>query len=383
MSLLVLLAIIYVKDPPEFSGFPTILLTLTLFRLALNISSTRQILVAGYAGHDHRFFRAHRHPGQLHRRRGGVHHPGGDQLRRHHQGRGPHRRGVRPLHPRRHAGQADGDRRRAERRNHRRGTATKRRLKIQKEATSTARWTAPPSSCAATRRGHPHHPGQRRRRLRIIGVFQMDLSLAESLQKFTLLLDRRRPGLADPALIISIGAGLLVTRASGNMNLGTQIAGPAFPLSARPGHRRRHAGRLRADAGHAGRTVLRDPGRPGRVFHGPDPQGADSGRRRGRRPPPGRRGPRAESRRGQGRGRGSGAAGPRRRRRRAQADRGRRLRDRDRARAARPRRRQDRRRPARAGYRRAQEPGAGARHHRAADLRARQSRARRPTTTGS
>src|ERR1700722_16439338 len=51
MSLLVLLAIIYVKDPPEFSGFPTILLTLTLFRLALNISSTRQILVAGYAGH--------------------------------------------------------------------------------------------------------------------------------------------------------------------------------------------------------------------------------------------------------------------------------------------------------------------------------------------
>src|ERR1700742_2072359 len=51
MSLLVLLAIIYVKDPPEFSGFPTILLTLTLFRLALNISSTRQILVSGYAGH--------------------------------------------------------------------------------------------------------------------------------------------------------------------------------------------------------------------------------------------------------------------------------------------------------------------------------------------
>ena len=51
MSLLVLLAIIYVKDPPEFSGFPTILLTLTLFRLSLNISSTRLILVNGYAGH--------------------------------------------------------------------------------------------------------------------------------------------------------------------------------------------------------------------------------------------------------------------------------------------------------------------------------------------
>ncbi|MDP1579317.1 MAG: FHIPEP family type III secretion protein, partial [Candidatus Didemnitutus sp.] len=30
LSLLVLLAIVYVKEPPEFSGFPTILLALTL-----------------------------------------------------------------------------------------------------------------------------------------------------------------------------------------------------------------------------------------------------------------------------------------------------------------------------------------------------------------
>src|ERR1043165_9112055 len=50
LSLLVLLAIIYVKDPPEFSSFPTLLLALTLFRLALNISTTRQVLVDGYAG---------------------------------------------------------------------------------------------------------------------------------------------------------------------------------------------------------------------------------------------------------------------------------------------------------------------------------------------
>lgn len=50
LALLVLLAIIYVKDPPEFSAFPTLLLALTLFRLALNISSTRQVLVHGYAG---------------------------------------------------------------------------------------------------------------------------------------------------------------------------------------------------------------------------------------------------------------------------------------------------------------------------------------------
>ena len=50
LSLLVLLAIVYVKDPPEFSSFPTLLLALTLFRLALNISTTRQVLVKGYAG---------------------------------------------------------------------------------------------------------------------------------------------------------------------------------------------------------------------------------------------------------------------------------------------------------------------------------------------
>src|SRR6187402_1046212 len=50
MSLLVLLVIVYIKDPPEFSAFPTMLLALTLFRLALNISSTRQILAHGYAG---------------------------------------------------------------------------------------------------------------------------------------------------------------------------------------------------------------------------------------------------------------------------------------------------------------------------------------------
>src|SRR6266699_1112062 len=46
-----LLDMFYGKDPPEFSGFPTLLLALTLFRLALNISSTRQVLVNGYAGH--------------------------------------------------------------------------------------------------------------------------------------------------------------------------------------------------------------------------------------------------------------------------------------------------------------------------------------------
>ena len=50
ISLLILLVIIYVKDPPEFSAFPTILLAVTLMRLALNIASTRLILLDGFAG---------------------------------------------------------------------------------------------------------------------------------------------------------------------------------------------------------------------------------------------------------------------------------------------------------------------------------------------
>src|ERR1700761_7003416 len=51
LSLLTLLAIFYVKSPAEFTGFPTLLLCITLFRLALNIASTRLILLNGFAGH--------------------------------------------------------------------------------------------------------------------------------------------------------------------------------------------------------------------------------------------------------------------------------------------------------------------------------------------
>ena len=50
ISLLILLIIIYVKEPEDFSGFPTLLLSVTLYRLALNVASTRLILVDGHAG---------------------------------------------------------------------------------------------------------------------------------------------------------------------------------------------------------------------------------------------------------------------------------------------------------------------------------------------
>ena len=51
MSLLTLLVILYVRQPSDFSSFPTLLLFLTLFRLSLNVASTRLILLDGYAGH--------------------------------------------------------------------------------------------------------------------------------------------------------------------------------------------------------------------------------------------------------------------------------------------------------------------------------------------
>ena len=50
LSLLTLLVILYVRQPSDFSGFPTLLLFLTLFRLSLNVASTRLILLDGYAG---------------------------------------------------------------------------------------------------------------------------------------------------------------------------------------------------------------------------------------------------------------------------------------------------------------------------------------------
>lgn len=51
LALVILLITMYVKEPLEFSVFPTILLVTTLFRLGLNVSSTRSILTNnGYAG---------------------------------------------------------------------------------------------------------------------------------------------------------------------------------------------------------------------------------------------------------------------------------------------------------------------------------------------
>ena len=47
---------LYTENALSFSVFPTLLLIVTLFRLSLNITATRQILLHGYAGHVIDFF---------------------------------------------------------------------------------------------------------------------------------------------------------------------------------------------------------------------------------------------------------------------------------------------------------------------------------------
>ena len=50
LSVIILLVAMYIRKPVEFSVFPTTLLLMTLFRLALNVSSARLILLNGNSG---------------------------------------------------------------------------------------------------------------------------------------------------------------------------------------------------------------------------------------------------------------------------------------------------------------------------------------------
>jgi flagellar biosynthesis protein FlhA len=228
MSLLVLLAIIYVKDAPEFSGFPTVLLTLTLFRLALNISSTRQILSSGYAGDIIASFG--------HMVIGGNYIVGAvvfiilvvinfvvitkgagriaEVSARFTLDAMPGKQMA--IDAELNAGIID------------EATAKARRLYIQKEAD----FYGAMDGASKFVRGDAI-AGILITLINVvggfaIGVFQMDLSLTESLQKFTVLSIGDGLVTQIPALIISIGAGLLVTRSSENSNLGTQVFGQVF-----------------------------------------------------------------------------------------------------------------------------------------------------------
>ena len=56
VGLIILMIAIYNVETLEFSVFPSLLLVTTLFRLALNVSGTRLILLEGYAGEVIRAF---------------------------------------------------------------------------------------------------------------------------------------------------------------------------------------------------------------------------------------------------------------------------------------------------------------------------------------
>ncbi|HYP18014.1 MAG TPA: flagellar biosynthesis protein FlhA, partial [Opitutus sp.] len=225
LSLLVLLAIIYVKDPPEFSSFPTLLLALTLFRLALNISSTRQVLVNGYAGQvidafGHFVIQGNYIVGAvvflilvvinfvvITKGAGRI----AEVSARFTLDALPGKQMA--IDAELNAGIID------------EVTATARRLKVQKEAD----FYGAMDGASKFVRGDAV-AGIIITLVNVvggfaIGVLQMGMSLGESLQKFTLL--SIGDGLVSqiPALILSVGAGLLVTRASDNNNMGTQLAG--------------------------------------------------------------------------------------------------------------------------------------------------------------
>jgi flagellar biosynthesis protein FlhA len=50
LALVILMVSMYIQQPLEFSTFPSVLLVVTLFRLALNVASTRLILLHGHEG---------------------------------------------------------------------------------------------------------------------------------------------------------------------------------------------------------------------------------------------------------------------------------------------------------------------------------------------
>ncbi len=227
-SLLVLMVIVYVKNPPDFSGFPTILLAFTLYRLSLNICSTRLILTKGEAGGVIQSFGNFVIQGNyivgfvvfiilvlinfvvITKGAGRIAEVTArftlDALPGKQMG----------IDAELNAGIIDEI------------EASNRRTKVQKEAD----FYGAMDGASKFVRGEAI-AGILITLVNIlagfaIGVLQMDLTLAESAQRFTLL--SIGDGLVSqiPALIISVAAGVLVTRASGSSNLGVQIGRQLF-----------------------------------------------------------------------------------------------------------------------------------------------------------
>jgi hypothetical protein len=119
-AILILLVSMNVKQALEFSSFPSLLLVVTLLRLGLNVATSRAVLSKGHAGDVIATFGSVVVGGSLVVGLVIFLDPHARAVRRHLQRFGSRGRGDRPVHPRRDARQADGDRRRPVRRHHRR-----------------------------------------------------------------------------------------------------------------------------------------------------------------------------------------------------------------------------------------------------------------------
>ncbi len=223
-SLLMLLIIIYVKDPPEFSGFPTLLLAITLYRLSLNVASTRLILADGHAGNiidafGHFVVRGNYVVGAvvflilvvinfmvITKGAGRI----AEVAARFTLDAMPGKQMA--IDAELNAGIID------------ESTATRRRYKIQKEAD----FYGAMDGASKFVRGDAI-AGILITLINIvggfaIGILQKGMPIVEALQKFTLLSIGDGLVAQVPALIVSVAAGILVTRASGDSNLGVHIS---------------------------------------------------------------------------------------------------------------------------------------------------------------
>ena len=224
MSLLMLLIIIYVKDPPEFSGFPTLLLAVTLYRLSLNVASTRLILVEGHAGNiidafGHFVVRGNYVVGVvvflilivinfmvITKGAGRI----AEVAARFTLDAMPGKQMA--IDAEMNAGIID------------EATASARRRKVQGEA----EFYGAMDGASKFVRGDAI-AGILITLINIvggfaIGILQKGMPVAEALQKYTLLSIGDGLVAQIPALIVSVAAGILVTRASGDTNLGSHIS---------------------------------------------------------------------------------------------------------------------------------------------------------------
>jgi len=223
LSLLILLLITYIKDPPEFSVFPTLLLALTLFRLALNITSTRLILVDGYAGRIIESFGKFVVQGNyvvgtvvfailviinfivITKGAGRI----AEVAARFTLDALPGKQMA--IDAELNAGIID------------EAEATRRRHKLQKEtdfygAMDGANKFVRGDAVAGIMITFINIIGGF-----AVGVLQMDLSFADAAKKFTLLSIGDGLVAQIPALLVSVAAGILVTRAADNQTLGVQV----------------------------------------------------------------------------------------------------------------------------------------------------------------